>query len=136
MRVLLPAESREESSAVALVPPSEFSLGICTFNCGRFDWPLFVRVGGIISLEREDIDWVRDVSVTARGGGGGGISGGLVVAFDSFWSSWVESNFTPASLRSNSLPGGMPDPKWRASTDPRSSIGVNMLRDLDERDLW
>ena len=75
VRVLLPAESREESSAVAL-PPSEFSLGICTFNCGRFDCPLLVRVGGMISLDRDDIDCVRVApSVTPRGAGGGGIDG-------------------------------------------------------------
>lgn len=45
-----PAESREVDSAVAL-PRSEFSLGICTFSCGRFggNWPLFVRDGGLIS---------------------------------------------------------------------------------------
>lgn len=82
VRVLFPAESREESSAVAL-PPSEFSLGICTFNWGRFDCPLFVRVGGIISLDRDDIDCVRVASFTPRGGGGGGIDGG----FSSPWGS-------------------------------------------------
>jgi hypothetical protein len=48
--VLLPAESREEDSPVAL-PRSELSLGIWTFNCGRLDVraPLFVREGGLIS---------------------------------------------------------------------------------------
>lgn len=48
--VLLPAESREDESPVAL-PRSELSLGIWTFNCGRLDVraPLFVREGGLIS---------------------------------------------------------------------------------------
>lgn len=48
--VLLPAESREDDSPVAL-PRSELSLGIWTFSCGRFEVsaPLFVREGGLIS---------------------------------------------------------------------------------------
>jgi hypothetical protein len=48
VEVLFPAESRDES-AVAL-PPSEVSLGICTFNCGRLDGngPLLVLDGGLI----------------------------------------------------------------------------------------
>lgn len=43
---MFPAESREES-AVALPPPSDCSLGICTFNWGRFGGsdPLLVREG-------------------------------------------------------------------------------------------
>lgn len=82
VRVLLPAESREEESAV-----SEFSLGIWTLSCGRFDCPLFVRVGGLISLEMEEIDWVRGGSVTTRGGGGGGGIAGDSVALVSFVSS-------------------------------------------------
>jgi hypothetical protein len=62
VEVLFPAESRDES-AVALPPPSECSLGICTFNCGRFDGngPLFVRDG-------LDSDPERGVSVAALTG--------------------------------------------------------------------
>lgn len=128
---LLPAESRESESAVVL-PLSEFSLGICTFSCGRFDWPLFVRVGGLISLEIEEIDCVRDVSARTRGGGGGGITG--LVDLPSFKSSCIGSGLMLVSLRGDSFVGG-PNPKCRANTDPRSSMGVKMLRDLDESDL-
>lgn len=62
VEVLLPAESRDES-AVALPPPSECSLGICTFNWGLFcgNGPLFVR-GGLRS------DPGRGVSVAALTG--------------------------------------------------------------------
>lgn len=67
MEVLFPAESRDES-AVAL-PPSEVSLGICTFNCGRFDGngPLLVRDGGLI-LCVEATGPARGVSVAALTG--------------------------------------------------------------------
>lgn len=86
----LPAESREDESAVA-VSRSEFSLGICTLSWGRFDWTLLVRVGGLMSLETDEIDWVRDSSVTTLGGGGGGITG---VVDSLFASSFVNSDFT------------------------------------------
>lgn len=67
VEVLFPAESRDES-AVAL-PPSEVSLGICTFNCGRFDGngPLLVRDGGLI-FGVEAIAPTRGASVAALTG--------------------------------------------------------------------
>lgn len=67
MEVLFPAESRDES-AVAL-SPSEVSLGICTFNCGRFDGngPLLVRDGGLI-FDVEAIGPGRGASVAALTG--------------------------------------------------------------------
>lgn len=66
--VLFPAESRSDDSAVAL-PRSEFSLGICTFNCGRLDGrgPLLVRMGGLMS-DAEEIDCARGGSVAALRG--------------------------------------------------------------------
>ena len=60
--VLLPAESREDDSPVAL-PRSELSLGIWTFNCGRLDVsaPLLVREGGLISAA-DGMDCERETS--------------------------------------------------------------------------
>lgn len=108
VRVLLPAESRDESSAVAL-PPSECSLGICTLSCGRLDWPLFVRVGGMISLDSDEIDCVRVAvavaSVTPRGAGGGGIDG---AGLSSPGASWLGSCFAPGSnARATSFPAAV-----------------------------
>lgn len=126
---MFPAESRDDESAVAL-PRSEFSLGICTFNCGRLggNWPLFVRTGGF----RSTTGWGRGASVAARGGGGGGFAVSPA-GFPSFGPSVAPSAFvcafSPASV-------GGPTPKWRANTEPRSSMGVKILRDLEERDRW
>jgi hypothetical protein len=51
------------------LPASEVSLGICTFNCGRFDGngPLLVRDGGLI-FGVEAIDPARGASVAALTG--------------------------------------------------------------------
>lgn len=86
----------------------------------------------MISLEIEEIDCVRDASARIRGGGGGGITG--LVDLLSFESSCIGSGLMLLSPRGDSFVGG-PTPKCRASTDPRSSMGVKMLRDLDESDL-
>lgn len=44
-----------------------------------------------MSLEIDEIDWVRDSSVTTLGGGGGGITG---VVDSLFASSFINSDFT------------------------------------------
>lgn len=86
--VLLPAESREDDPAVAL-PWSEFSLGICTFSCGRFVvcGPLFVRDGGLISGV-DDMDGARGGSDIALIGGtaGGFRFGEFSWEVSAFWS--------------------------------------------------
>lgn len=118
-----PAESRDVDSAVAL-PRSEFSLGICTFNCGRFggNCPLFARDGGLMSLTSviagTDCDFCE-----SRGAG----CLGPLASTDS---SGPGSFLTRFSLRGDSTVG--PIGKCLASTDPRSSMGVKMLRDLDD----
>lgn len=114
---LLPEESRDDS-AVALPPPSECSLGICTFNCGRFDGngPLLVRDG-------LDSDPERGASVAALTG----------IDLELEKPCGSGSTLREWVFRGGSYVGA-PAPKWRASTDPRSSIGVKMLRDL-ERDF-
>jgi hypothetical protein len=61
--VALPPDSRGDDSAVAL-PPSDCSLGICTFNLGLLA-SLFVLTGmGIVGTE--DWDWVRCGCVGGR----------------------------------------------------------------------
>lgn len=51
------------------LPPSEVSLGICTFSCGLFDGngPLLVRDGGLI-FDVEAMDSARGASVAALTG--------------------------------------------------------------------
>lgn len=73
--VLFVTDSRGDDSAVAL-PPSEFSLGICTFSRGRlaFSCVLFARGGGGMS-EIEGMDGGRWGSVTALAGGEGAADG-------------------------------------------------------------
>lgn len=123
-----PAESREVDSAVAL-PRSELSLGICTFSCGLLcSCPLLVRAGGL-SSGAAGIDCVRCGSATALGGAGGT---GWLNDLPSVGSSWPASALTGISLRGDSTGGARG--KWRARTDPRSSMGVNMLRDFEDDD--
>lgn len=68
-----PAESRDVDSAVAL-PRSEFSLGICTFSCGRFDGncPLLVRDAGFISgtAGTDCVRWGSEIGLGGAGGAG------------------------------------------------------------------
>ena len=61
-------------------------------------------------------------------GAGAGI--GRLDDLNSFGSPCNDSTFMEGSARGDST--GTPRPKWRASTEPRSSMGVKMLRDLDE----
>lgn len=69
--------------------------------------------------DAEDTECVRGISVAA-----------LPSSLESCASSFGGSDFKGESRHGDSYTGA-PDPKWRASTDPRSSIGVKILRDLD-----
>lgn len=67
-----------------------------------------------------------------RGASVGGRGGGAVV--------WAEGLLSSAPWEISALTceggdEGGPTPKCRARTEPRSSIGVNILRDLEDRDL-
>lgn len=120
-----PPDSRGDDSAVAL-PASECSLGICTLRLGRPVLELFVAVreGGRIS-GTEEVDCVRCGGGKGRAVGGAsrfGILGSVV---------FERSTLTSARGWSEELP----NPKCCAKMEPRSSIGVNMLRDLEDRCL-
>lgn len=130
---VFPVDSRGEDSAVAL-PASEFSLGIWTFRRGRFapTWRLFEREIGATS-GIEESEWARcgwagrvvDRTGTAEAWGGAGWL---------FVSTFSGSGFNGESVLGESVLGESecgPNPKCCASTEPRSSIGVKMLRDLD-----
>lgn len=126
-----PAESRADESAVAL-PRSEASLGICTVSLGRpAVGPELVRNGGLTS-EPAGIVCARVGAVTAFGGAAVlvELDEEDLAAFDSSCAG-ADSGLTIESVRGDILTGGGPTPKWRASTEPRSSMGVKMLRDLD-----
>lgn len=126
----VPAECRGEDSAVAL-PPSDCSLGICTFNLGRaaFILALFVRDGGWLSPGPENECVLCGTGPLCGLGGGGVGPAGLLL-----WTLLISTDCDRLSFSTLiSLLGSLvvvPKPQCCAKSDRLSSIGVNMLRDL------
>lgn len=112
---LFPPESRDDDSAVAL-PRSEFSEGICTLSCGRFEsWPLLGRGVASAMAGIDVLDW-------------GSVSAVIDKRWAPDWGCWLNAPGFESTRSGSAGPTG----KYRARTDPRSSIGVKILRDFDE----